>query len=128
MAPKRARGRDTSWKTQRIADAVVLRSQGVHDIGNNDGFIQIVCARFVGGVSEAMYSFDLKSKNGQYASKQNMNGRGSRTLERLLRKSCVPQHTFLELRKLTRERLPGDHGERTNLLKELVDDGAPLYL
>ena len=35
-----------SWSTQRVVDAVVLRAHGLHEVGANDGFIQLVWARF----------------------------------------------------------------------------------
>ena len=116
-----------SWKTQRVVDATLLKSCGYHEIGADDGFIQLVWARFFASASCSKFSFRFRSNKGKRAGKQRKLGHGSRTVERILRKSCVRRCTPGELRQVARMPVLGELGVKTNFAKRLRSMRALLY-
>ena len=116
-----------TFSTERVADATILRARGLHEVGADDSFIQLVWSRWFASTTPQTYNFEYSSKDGKRAAKLRQVGRGSRTMERLLRKSCVRRFSTGELRKVIRERLPGELGTRTKLVRNLSVKHASLY-
>ena len=100
----------------RYGDATILRERGLHEVGADDGFLQIVWGKFVGSASAKDLSFLLRSKKRKTSSGKRVLERGYRNMERILKKSCTRHYSTEQLRKVAGMQLPDGLGKSSKLL------------